>query len=59
MRKIRDTYYYVYADMERGKPTSLGYSVSKSPMGPFEYKGIIADKQEFLCCAKEKEISGF
>lgn len=43
MRKIGDTYYYVYADMERGKPTSLGYSVSKSPMGPFEYKGIIID----------------
>ena len=43
MRKIGDTYYYVYADMERGKPTSLGYSVSKSPLGPFEYKGIIID----------------
>lgn len=43
MRKIGDNYYYVYADMERGKPTSLGYSMSKSPMGPFEYKGIIID----------------
>ena len=43
MRKIGDTYYYVYADMERGKPTSLGYSTGKSPMGPFEYKGIIID----------------
>lgn len=43
MRKINDTYYYVYADMERGKPTSLGYSVSKSPLGPFTYKGIIID----------------
>ena len=43
MRKIGDTYYYVYADMERGKPTSLGYSVSKSPLGPFTYKGIIID----------------
>jgi len=43
MRKIGDTYYYVYADMERGKPTSLGYSVSKSPMGPFTYQGIIID----------------
>lgn len=43
MRKIGDTYYYVYADVERGKPTSLGYSTSKSPMGPFTYRGIIID----------------
>lgn len=43
MRKIGDTYYYVYADMERGKPTSLGYSTGKSPMGPFTYQGIIID----------------
>lgn len=43
MRKIGDTYYYVYADMERGEPTSLGYSTSKSPMGPFTYRGIIID----------------
>ena len=43
MRKIGDTYYYIYADMERGKPTSLGYSTSKSPMGPFTYRGIIID----------------
>lgn len=46
MRKINDTYYYVYADMERGKPTSLGYSISKKPMGPFTYKGIIIDNDE-------------
>ena len=43
MRKIGNRYYYVYADMERGKPTALGYSVSDSPLGPFEYKGIIID----------------
>ncbi len=43
MRKIGDTYYYCYADMERGKPTSLGYSTGKSPMGPFTYQGIIID----------------
>lgn len=43
MRKIDDTYYYLYADMERGKPTSLGYSTSKSPLGPFTYRGIIID----------------
>ena len=43
MRKIGNTYYYIYADMERGKPTSLGYSTSDSPMGPFIYRGIIID----------------
>ena len=43
MRKIGDTYYYVYADMERGKPTSLGYATGKSPLGPFTYRGIIVD----------------
>ncbi|WP_251388873.1 family 43 glycosylhydrolase [Mediterraneibacter agrestimuris] len=43
MRKIGDMYYYVYADMERGKPTSLGYSTGKSPLGPFAYQGIIID----------------
>ena len=43
MRKIGDTYYYVYADMERGKPTSLGYSTGPTPLGPFTYRGIIVD----------------
>ena len=43
MRRIGDTYYYVFADMERGKPTSLGYATSKSPLGPFTYRGIIVD----------------
>ena len=46
MRKIGDTYYYVYADMERGKPTALGYSTSKSSLGPFTYRGIIIDNAE-------------
>ena len=43
MRKIGDTYYYIYADMERGKPTSLGYATGKNPLGPFTYRGIIID----------------
>ena len=43
MRKIGDTYYLVYSNMERGKPTALGYATSKSPMGPFRYRGIIID----------------
>ncbi len=43
MRKIGGSYYYLYADMERGKPTSLGYSTGPSPLGPFTYQGIIID----------------
>ena len=46
MRKIGDTYYYVFADMERGKPTSLGYATGKSPLGPFTYRGIIIDNAD-------------
>lgn len=43
MRKIRDTYYYIFADSHRGKPTALGYATSKSPLGPFVYQGILID----------------
>lgn len=43
MRKCGDYYYYVFADVERGKPTALGYATSTSPLGPFTYRGIIID----------------
>lgn len=43
MRRRGDWYYMVYSNMERGKPTSLGYAMGRSPLGPFEYKGIIID----------------
>lgn len=43
MRRRGDTYYLVYSDMERGRPTSLGYATGKSPLGPFTYRGIIVD----------------
>ena len=46
MRKIGDTYYYVYASIAYGKPTSLSYSTSKSPLGPFEYRGVIINNEE-------------
>jgi len=37
-------YYFVYADIGRkGRPTCLGYSMSESPLGPYEYKGVIID----------------
>ena len=43
VRRIGDTYYYVFTDMQRGKPTALGYATGKSPLGPFTYQGIIID----------------
>lgn len=37
-------YYYVYADISRqNMPTCLGYSMSRSVFGPYEYKGVIID----------------
>ena len=43
MRKRGDIYYYVFADISGGRPTSLGYATSKSPLGPFKYQGVIVD----------------
>lgn len=44
MRKRNDWYYFVFADESRRfTPTALGYAMGKSPLGPFEYKGVIID----------------
>ena len=43
LRKRNGIYYYVYTCIKRGKATSLAYATSKSPLGPYEYKGIIID----------------
>lgn len=39
-RKIGDTYYLIYSPK---KGNRLDYAISKSPTGPFEYKGTIVD----------------
>lgn len=42
--KRKGIYYYVYTAInERGEATSIDYSTSKSPLGPFEYGGTIID----------------
>ena len=42
--KRNSWYYFVYADISRKhRPTCLGYSMSKSPLGPYTYKGVIVD----------------
>ncbi len=44
--KHNGLYYLIYADVSRGgAPTCLGYSVSKSPMGPYTYGGVIIDNK--------------
>ena len=44
MIKRNGIYYFIYADMSRsGRPTCIGYSTSRSPMGPFTYGGVIID----------------
>lgn len=43
LRKRNGTYYYVFADISRGRPTCLGYATSSSPLGPFQYRGVIID----------------
>lgn len=40
IRKINDTYYLIYSP-KRG--SRLAYATSKSPKGPFEYRGYIID----------------
>ena len=44
MVKRNSIYYFVYADMSRAnRPTSIGYAMSNSPLGPFKYGGVIVD----------------
>ena len=44
LAKRKGIYYLVYAHMGRaGRPTSIGYATSRSPMGPYEYGGVIVD----------------
>lgn len=44
MTKINGLYYLVYADISRGDiPTCLGYATSKTPFGPYDYRGVIVD----------------
>lgn len=45
VKKINGKYYFLFADTHRhgNRPTSLGYAVSDSPLGKYEYKGVIID----------------
>lgn len=41
VRKIGDTYYYVYASISHGSPCTLDYATGPTPFGPFTYCGTI------------------
>ena len=42
--KRKGLYYLVYAHMGRAdRPTCIGYATAPSPMGPYEYGGVIID----------------
>lgn len=43
LRKRGDTYYLLFCDSSRGKPTCISYATSRSPLGPFEKDGVIID----------------
>lgn len=43
LRNRNGIYYMIFTDFNRGRATCLGYAMSSSPLGPFEYKGIIVD----------------
>ena len=44
MVKRNGIYYFIYAHIGRAnRATCIGYSTSKSPMGPFKYGGVIID----------------
>ena len=45
VKKINGKYYFLFADTHRhgNRPTSLGYAVSDTPLGKYEYKGVLID----------------
>lgn len=43
MRRRGDFYYLIYCDTDRGAATCLSYAVGRSPLGPFEKRGVIID----------------
>jgi len=44
-RKRNGLYYLSFSDISRGRPTCIGYAVSRNPLGPFVKKNIIIDNK--------------
>ncbi|HOU15057.1 MAG TPA: family 43 glycosylhydrolase [Anaerolineae bacterium] len=43
IRKRNGLYYLVYTDISRGRATCMSYATSRSPLGPFEKRGVLID----------------
>jgi hypothetical protein len=52
----RDGYYYLTYPLVLDKTETLAYSIGKSPMGPFEYKGLIMDESSTGCWTNHHSV---
>lgn len=41
MRKIGNTYYFIFCDISSGRANSIAYATGSHPLGPFQYQGVI------------------
>lgn len=46
MRKIGNTYYYIFCDISTGRANNLAYATSQYPLGPFTYQGVIINNYD-------------
>ncbi len=58
MYKYKDTYYLTYPHVEN-KIERLEYAVSKSPLGPFKFTGVIMDENPTGCWTNHHSIIEF
>ena len=55
----RNGYYYLTYPYVREDTEVLGYAMSKNPMGPYEYKGLIMEEHENGCWTNHHSIIEF
>lgn len=55
----RNGYYYLTYPYVREDTEVLGYAMSKNPMGPYEYKGLIMEEHENDCWTNHHSIIEF
>ena len=55
----RNGYYYLTYPYVREDTEVLGYAMSKNPMGPYEYKGLIMEEHENCCWTNHHSIIEF
>lgn len=55
----RNGYYYLTYPYVRENTEVIGYAMSKNPMGPYEYKGLIMEEHENGCWTNHHSIIEF